>query len=224
MTSVLTAVAALYDAFQSRPPLEVEGCPCCSDPEELQALVNTPRDALTAAQLEFYASSALLTVGGVDDLRHYWPRLVELSLTGELQTDPEIVFAKPRHGEWRNWPAAEQEALVALAHAQVDALAQGGDAIDDFAVETWVCAFGQFLADVTVVLSPLLRPEPGPMAALRKWYALNEDDLARDMLWDTFWEFAPGNAARVCAWFAEPSVRDAVNRALTSTLSGGEYR
>ena len=218
---VLSALAAQYDAFQSPTPRSVEGCPCCSDPAELRTLVATPRRALTAAQLEFYAFSALLTVGDVPDLRHYWPRLAELSVTGELLADAAIVFAKPRHGQWRTWPAAEQSALVTLAQAQMEALAAGDPAVDGYAVETWVCAFSQFLDDATVLLAPLLRPEPGPAAALREWYALNAPRLARGRLSDSFWSSAPDNARRVREWFAAPEVRAAVDRAFAPPLADG---
>lgn len=213
-----TAIAAQYEAFQSPAPRAIYGCPCCSDPSELETLVRAPRNDLSAAQLESYASSALLTVGDVPDLRYYWPRLAELSVTGELLTDPEIVFAKPRHGNWRTWPAAEQRALVDLAHAQIEAVAERGAEVDDYAVETWVCAFAQFLDDVTVILGPLLRPTPGPAAALRGWYTLNERSLSRGRLWDSFWESRTNNAERVRAWFAEPSVVEAIDRAFTPTL------
>jgi hypothetical protein len=213
--TVLAAIAQQYEAFKAPAPQSIEGCPCCSDPAELAEIVRTPRRALTAAQLESYASSALLTIGDVSDLRHYWPRLAELSLSGDLLTDAEIVFAKPRHGNWHEWPAVERDALTALAHAQLFALASEGVQLDRSDIETWVCAFAQFLDDVTSILHPLLLPEPGPASALRGWYRLNEDWLPRGQLWDAFWDSAPGNAARVCEWFGSPPVRDALDRAFT---------
>jgi hypothetical protein len=218
---VLTAIAAQYDAFRTPAPVEVEGCPCCSEPAELETLVRTPRNVVDAPQIEFYASSALLTVGSVEDLRHYWPRLAELSITGKLLTDAEIVFAKPRHGGWLTWPAVERDALINLAHAQILALADEGLGLDDYAVETWVCAFGQFLDDVTVILDPLLKAEPGPAAALRGWYMLNERCLAKSELWDSFWESAPGNAAKVRSWFTKPAILNAIDRAFTPPLAAG---
>jgi hypothetical protein len=219
--SIRAALAAQYDAFRMPAPRLVEGCSCCTSPEELESLVTTPRQALSAEQLEFYASNALLTVGGIEDLRHYWPRLAELSIAGELLTDAEIVFAKPRHGDWRSWPSAEQEALSALTHAQLEALVSDGGRLDDYAVETWVCAFGQFLDDVTVILAPLLEAEPGPAAALRGWYALNKRSLAKRKLWSAFWESAPNNAEKVLNWFAQPHVQTAIERAFTFPSAAG---
>lgn len=214
---VRAALAAQYDAFRRPAPRLVSGCPCCCDPAELATLVATPREALTAPQLESYASSALLTVGDVSDLRHYWPRLAELSITGALLTDAEVVFSKPRHGDWRSWPDDEQRALVDLATAQVEALTADDAASDEYAVDTWVCAFAQFLDDVTVLLPPLLRPTPGAEAALRQWYGLNERRLKRGKLWNAFWDSAPfENAARVRAWFQSPTVRVAIDRAFTA--------
>lgn len=219
--SIQRALAAQYNAFREPAPRSVHGCACCSTTAELEALVSRPRHDLTATQLDFYASSAILTVGDVSDLRHYWPRLSELSISGELFTDPEVVFAKPRHGLWRTWPSREQDALVGLAHAQLEALSEEGETLVADSVETWVCSFGQYLDDVTVILAPLLRPEPGPAAALRAWYIVNERSLPKGALSSAFWEAAPANAAKVRAWFAEPAVTAAIDRAFTPPLAAG---
>jgi hypothetical protein len=199
------ALEKQYDAFQIPAPRAIDGCPCCSDPDELDALVRTPRRQLTAEQLTSYAFSALLTVGDVNDLRHYWPRLAELSISGELLVDPEIVFSKPRHGDWRTWPDPEQAALIGLARAQIAALAEQAHEDDGHAIESWVCAFAEFLDDVTVILAPLLRDEPRAAASLLAWHTLNQSELARGESWDAFWEPAPANEARVTPWFTKPA-------------------
>ena len=69
------ALAEQYTAFRRPKPSNVDGCSCCTDPAKLNALVRTPLRDLTANQLEFYAHSALFTVGSVTDLRYFWPRL-----------------------------------------------------------------------------------------------------------------------------------------------------
>lgn len=97
------AIDRLYSAFEHPTPRTVDGCPCCITTAELHALVTVPLRALSAEVLESYASSVMLTVGSTEDLRYFWPRLVELSFRNELFTDREIVFSKPRAAEWRTW-------------------------------------------------------------------------------------------------------------------------
>src|SRR5262245_36945958 len=93
------AIERQYQAFATRAPSAVHGCPCCTTPEELEVLVRTPLRELTPAQLDRYAFKAVTTVGDAADLRYFWPRLAELAARGELATDLEVVFSKPRHGE-----------------------------------------------------------------------------------------------------------------------------
>jgi hypothetical protein len=212
------AVERQYQAFWRRPPDEVVGCPCCTTAEQLLALVQTPLRELIAKELDFYAFKAITTVGDASDLRYYWPRLAELALRGELTTDLEVTFSKPREGEWRSWPFSQQEALLAFARAQMRALAQkGANSGSDHEIDTWVCAFGQFADDVTALLYPFLCSEPGPASALLQLYNRNEGDLARGALWNTFWDAVPENAERMRTWFASDEVLVALVRALDQT-------
>ena len=189
------------------------GCPCCIEPWELEILVRTPLRELTAEQLETYAFSAVLTVGDASDLRYFWPRLAQLAAQDELKCDLEVVFSKPRHGAWHDWPSVEREALLAFSRAQILALAASGADPDDYKLDAWVCALGQF-TDVTRLLNPLLLDEPERAAALLQLYSTNEDELARDALWNAFWQGVPENAARLRAWFASEAVVAALVRAL----------
>src|SRR5215208_4014606 len=101
----------LYAAFAGPAPREVVGCPCCTDPAQLRVLVAVPLRELSAAQLEPDAGAALHTVGDAEDLRYFWPRLVELAARGESPTDVETLFAKPREANWRAaWTPRQQAA------------------------------------------------------------------------------------------------------------------
>lgn len=205
------AVERLYDAFERPAPLVVEGCACCTTPAELDVLLAKPLRELGALELERYAFSAMLTVGSGDDLRYFWPRLVELAVEDELVTDREIVFAKPAYAEWRaRWSAAEQEALDGLASAIVEWM--GEEDLDPGEVDEWICSLGRLGGDVTRYLDPLLAPTTAAATNLRGFYELNARRLRHGELRNAFWQDEPG-AAHLIAWFERPDVSAAIDRA-----------
>jgi len=75
-----TAVAGLYRAFADVPrPVRVTGCTnCCISEEELERLVEVPRDQLIAGELQSYAYNVPDTVGDEADFRYFLPRLLDL--------------------------------------------------------------------------------------------------------------------------------------------------
>lgn len=206
-----TAIAELYAAFARPAPRAVEGCPCCITPAELDALVRTPLRALSPAQLESYASSVMLTVGSAEDLRYFWPRLVELSFRDELLTNREIVLAKPRLAEWESWPANEQRATRQFAAAVLGDMATRPYERSD--VDDWICGFGRMLEDVTPYLDPLLAETPAAEANLLGFHSWNARDLARGRLANAFCRDEPQAEARVVAWLRRPDVAAAIARA-----------
>ena len=62
--------------------------------------------------LKQYATDALLVWGNETDFKHFLPRIFELAVAhGEEFVDPQIVFHKLRHADWRYWPMFEQSAI-----------------------------------------------------------------------------------------------------------------
>ena len=212
------AIDGLYSAFARPLTNAVDGCPCCITPAELAVLNTTPLRALSADALESYASSVMLTVGDADDLRYFWPRLVELSYRGELFTDREIVFSKPRRAEWRTWPEAEQRANEAFVDAVfVDMAARPYEGSE---VNEWVCAFSLMLGDVTPYLTPLLVGTPAAAASLYGFHAWNARKLARGRLGNAFWRDEPRGLAAMIAWFRRPEVEAAITAAYALQFAG----
>jgi hypothetical protein len=78
--ALAAAVAGLYAAF-ARYKLHhpVTGCPCCTSAEDDRRVQSKPMHQLEAADLERYAFKAVTTLGTVDDLKHFLPRLLELA-------------------------------------------------------------------------------------------------------------------------------------------------
>ncbi|HEY0313311.1 MAG TPA: hypothetical protein VGC56_12545 [Allosphingosinicella sp.] len=112
------ATEALYEAFAAPRPAKIEGCPCCTDPRNLDALLATPLRALTGDQLSRYVLGAFLTVGGKEDFRYLLPRIFDFSANdpGHLH-DPETVLGKLALANWRSWSDTRQRAVEAFVDA-----------------------------------------------------------------------------------------------------------
>lgn len=89
------AIENLYAAFGNVPkPERIEGCPCCTKPSELAALVQIPLRLLTENELDKYAHKALTTIGTEQNLMYFTPRILELHAQDKLICSTEITFGK----------------------------------------------------------------------------------------------------------------------------------
>jgi hypothetical protein len=62
--NVKAAIEGVYAAFSdAQRPASVDGCPCCMSAEQYETLTAKPLRDLTSADLDEYASDALLTMG-----------------------------------------------------------------------------------------------------------------------------------------------------------------
>lgn len=112
------ATEALYRAFAGPAPAKIIGCPCCTDPRNLDGLLATPLRALTADQLRRYVSGAFLTVGEERDFLYLLPRIFDLSANDPGSLDhPEAVLGKLALANWRRWSDARQRAVEAFVDA-----------------------------------------------------------------------------------------------------------
>lgn len=118
-TQLDDAIERVYQAFARYPrPQRVEGCPCCVTSAHEERLRSHPLRKLPAESLTRYAFKALSTWGGVDDLRHYLPRILELVVTQQMNgINPQTVFGKLELGGWTEWPAPQRDAIDALLSA-----------------------------------------------------------------------------------------------------------
>ncbi|TDB83254.1 hypothetical protein E1264_29175 [Actinomadura sp. KC216] len=99
-------VEDLYAAFEDVPrPVDLEGCPCCVDPDDGRPLLARPLRDLTGADLRRYAAKVLNTWGGPEDFHYFAPRLLELAADDAFDwPDVEIVFSKFSRVGWLDWP------------------------------------------------------------------------------------------------------------------------
>lgn len=109
---VRSEIEGVYRVFASYPrPVRVEGCRHCVTEADHRDLFGAPLRELDAERLRRFSHKVLNTWGGVDDLRHFLPRLLELSLRGD--GDLHGLFAKLRQAGWTDWPEDEVDALRA---------------------------------------------------------------------------------------------------------------
>ncbi|PID90070.1 MAG: hypothetical protein CSA97_04785 [Bacteroidetes bacterium] len=67
--------------------------------------------------MDAYALQAMTTVGGLNDLKHYLPLLLELLADGQLSTNTFIILGKLDYAEWETWPQQEQQAIRSFLRA-----------------------------------------------------------------------------------------------------------
>lgn len=89
----------------------MDSCPCCVDDTHKRQLSAAPLRELTEEQLDTYTWKAMATWGGVDDFKHFLPRIFELTALSDFAADLTI-FSKLKYAEWDKWAAEEKEAVV----------------------------------------------------------------------------------------------------------------
>ena len=79
------AIEQLYVALQGYPlPPSMPPCPCCHSVDSERPLYSLNLRKLRPKDLEQYARDALLTWGGVDEFRHFLPRIFEIPTYAEM--------------------------------------------------------------------------------------------------------------------------------------------
>ena len=74
-----SAIERLYKVFSAHPcPVYTDPCLHCHTVEDDAKLRTRPLRQLSAGELNDYVSDALLVWGGVDDFKHFLPRILEL--------------------------------------------------------------------------------------------------------------------------------------------------
>ncbi len=111
--SMEKAIQDVYQVFSKyKVPQQLNGCPCCTDPETLRMLTVTRRQNLQECDLSEYAFKAMTTIGMQEDYKYFLPRLFEMY--AELPSNHldfytleyKLTFAK-----WSNWPNEEYRSV-----------------------------------------------------------------------------------------------------------------
>lgn len=166
-------------------------------------MLTKPLRELSANELSSYASSVFLTVGGTDDYRYYFPRILEhvVGVVG-WWPGPEVFGRSLTSAGWEKWADAERAAVVDFFHVIIrhHSESRSGDELDD-----WLCG----IAAAGIDLAPYLRilwEHPDAALAL---FRVNAAPLAGGGLQNAFWSENREGMKQLVAWFysAEVGIR-----------------
>ena len=173
MTPALArSIERLYTTFAGYPLESPSPCPTCypaADVQRIERRLRTmPLRLLTLDDLSHFYADGVLTWGGVDDLRHLLPRLMELfaayhlgddvewhgdEVTLRMDLGPDIALLRFVDAEWWTWPEVERAAVDAFFRALwAECLRQEGGELEP---GVWV---EEDLPEAILRLAP----DPGP--------------------------------------------------------------
>lgn len=76
-----------------------------------RALFSKPLSELNDDDLSRFTGKVMTTWGGIDDLKHFLPRMLELTAIYKTPYEIWILFNKLELADWNNWPTKEQLVL-----------------------------------------------------------------------------------------------------------------
>ncbi|MCX5661097.1 MAG: hypothetical protein NTW19_15530 [Planctomycetota bacterium] len=176
-------VRDLYDVFAVYPLakwIEPDGAfPWACDDRPLRA---SPLAQIPESAFKWYQTKAISSWGGVDDFKHFLPRIFDLiarSVNGpKLMTLDPIVFVKLHQADWRRWPTREQLVLDAyfdalwlavLSRRPLQSECEWMDPVD-----SWLSAIAYAQADLTRFLNQWETLAAEPRSGLASTTALAE--------------------------------------------------
>jgi hypothetical protein len=150
------AIENLYEIFNVYPLRDdTNACPCCHSSEDEKRIHRKMLRNMNSNDLRQYATDALFVWGDATDFKHFLPRIFELAVAhGDEFVDPQMVFNKLYHGDWRSWPEAEQRTVERFFDVLWRCVLESpphefyGEEVED-----WLCGIAQAVAQ----LSPYLR-------------------------------------------------------------------
>jgi hypothetical protein len=223
------AVERLYVVFAPYPLGEVQGCPCCvswSDQSDLRA---RPLPALTRKQLQHYSDKAMTTWGGVEDFKHFLPRLLELLVEDSFFGGLETFAYKLDRADFAYWPLEERQAIEACCRAWWRTLLATFPTWDR--LETYLALFAHVLNDIRPLLEELGASDE--LATQRHLVRLSLDlsdayaglSLARrgwgDGKRSWGWVVCPDQTNQVADWMLEPATALQLGLAIEALEASG---
>ncbi len=74
-------------------------------------LFSTPLHKLSSDDLSNFIFKAISTWGELTDLKHFLPRILELTASGDPPFDTDTVYDKLKYANWKNWESNERTAI-----------------------------------------------------------------------------------------------------------------
>lgn len=203
------AIREVYRVFAThKKPRDFDACDHCMSAEEKRFFLTRELQDLTADELMRYAADVFLTMGDVKDFKHFLPRILEISVQDDSWwPGPEVVLNKLRLADWSQWPANERNAVVKVLNEKFAALLKDPNA-EGFDVDTWVCALGRCVDDLTPFLNQL--ENEASEETLLSFIEENQSALSNGKLANSFWD-SPVNEQRLIEWLKSEKVKRLLN-------------
>ncbi len=144
------AVETLYAVFAGYPLRDwTDPCMHCHTDADERRLHGAPLRELSAGDLRQFTDGSLMVWGGLGDLKHFLPRILEIAGTeGFDYPDVEVVYGHLAYGDLPSWPAPERAAVLGFAMAHWQAVLD-----DDADIEALLAALMLIEDDLTPYLT-----------------------------------------------------------------------
>src|SRR5215831_4487133 len=218
-----SAVEDLYEAFRPYPPTaHPTFCTHCVTDVEDSVLRSKPLRELSAQELRRYSFKALSTWGTVEQFKYLLPRLFEVVIQEGFGYDPEILFKKPRYGDFASWPHNEQRALFAYCDALWRYSLAHHPLIDHLPafvnIEDSLCSVAQVIDDLRPLLQLWDSDTTSATLHLADFAAENASMLSTGTLSNAFWNERPEQVKQIADWFLNKDFATILDLAELGTL------
>ncbi|MCC2547471.1 hypothetical protein LJY25_13530 [Hymenobacter sp. BT175] len=214
-TRLLAAIENLYEVFARYPGnANMDGSPIYDDLAEWNAaLFAKPLRELTDQDLTFFTGSVLLTWGGKDDLKHFLPRILELTAYYNEPYDFWLLFERLTDIDWLGGPELERAAIVEYARALWESLLQDESDKAEWSFMEYFSTLAHFFPDFTELLATWENaPGRGPVKHLAG-FVFNENQNVFDKGFIKGFYNQKEHAAELQAWLLSLGVRQRLEAA-----------
>ena len=202
-----SAIERLYEVFGKYSALvHPSYCTHCVTEAEDLALRTKPLRELSANELRRYSFKAISTWGTVEQFKYLLPRLFQLVIEDKFAYSPEILFKKPRLGEFASWPDPERNALNAYCNVLWRYALTKYPLLDHVrsfgSIDDCLCSVAQLVDDLDPTLRIWDTGTKTNTLHLADFAAENSSPLLENRrLSNTFWDERPQQMKQVVDWF-----------------------
>lgn len=209
-TELRSTIENLYETFASYPLRDdTNACSCCHSSSDEKRLHAKSLRKLNEDDLRQYGTDALFVWGEVNDFRHFLPRIFELLVAhGDVFVDPQVVFGKLYHAEWRTWPGVEQQSIELFLKALWDCVLDGEPGeLYGMEIEDWLCGIAQVESQLHSYLATWLATESNNARLNLAAFIADAGFLKQNRDASGYWGDRRESFAEVAAWVRSDAVK-----------------
>jgi len=204
------AIEKLYLVFAQYPLRENTGaCPCCHSEQDERRLHAKPLRKLNENDLRDFVQGALHVWGGVDDFKHFLPRIFELAVANNAEfADTQIAVGKLRYCEWWNWREVERQVIQQFFRAAwncvIEAEPNEWSGIES---EEWLCGIALADNDVASYLATWQDTQTENAGLNLASFVANSDFAKVNQRPSDYWNDCSESFAMVSTWIRSVGVK-----------------